>query len=42
MTESRPAAALRDRGIEGQHGYAKAVPEASLDLSALELERSGE
>jgi hypothetical protein len=37
-----PIAALHGGGVGGQHGQAKMVPEAGLDLSALELQSSRE
>jgi hypothetical protein len=37
VAKGRPPAALHEGGVEGQHGQAKTVPDASLDLSALEL-----
>jgi hypothetical protein len=40
VAKGRPAAALHDGGVGGQHGQAEAVPEAGLDLSALELKNS--
>jgi hypothetical protein len=41
VAKGRPTAARHDGGIEGQHGQAKTVPEAGLDLSALELTELG-
>jgi hypothetical protein len=40
VAKGRPTAALHGGGVGGQHGQAKTVPEAGLDLSALELQSS--
>jgi hypothetical protein len=42
MAKGCPTAALHGGGVGGQHGQAKTVPEAGLDLSALELQSSRE
>jgi hypothetical protein len=42
VAKGRPTAALHGGGVGGQHGQAKTVPEAGLDLSALELQSSRE
>jgi hypothetical protein len=42
VAKGRPTAALHGGGVGGQHGQAKTMPEASLDLSALELQSTRE
>jgi hypothetical protein len=42
VAKGRPTAALHGGGVGGQRGQAKTVPEAGLDLSALELQSSRE